>query len=846
MQRQVLGKYRIDRVIGKGAMGVIYEAYDDALQRKVAIKTMTSEVMNDPQLRKRFYTEARAAGNMRHPNIITIFDMGEDGQVPYIVMELLQGTDLKSMMQSETTWSFAKILNVMIQAAKGLHFAHQKGIVHRDIKPANIFICQDGIVKILDFGVAHVLSSTMTQAGMLLGSLGYMAPEQIIGEKVDGRADQYSIGVILYELLTGVKPFLEKDITATIQSILKKPPVPLRQVRADCPEHLEQIVLKSLQKERDQRYPHLDEMARDLTVIYGAMTTADGTARALILSNPDTGTLASTTPPKPREQADTRAWRSMGEVLSQSRALHQSGSLGEAFNLMKEHYKLYQKDPEFQTYFRNLRQEKESLDKRALFQKHYQDALRLLKEDNFQLARLEMETLLKIDASSPLISQLEQQISRAELLGQIQEWSEEGDKIILAKDHAMMVRHLEEGDERFGTIKDFTARKDLLLTKWEKVEIEAVLLQIQPLETADRWEEAVDLIRPFLRRYSRNRELVEKYNHLMSMKLEHDRQLSMQQFSQDQLKIVDLLLKSQQYGQAKNYLLVLLEKFPGTAEFEEKMIEVENRLDFEKSIEEIRGCIDEEDLPRAEELFEILREAYPGEVQIEILQHELDHLRLSRTNADALESAQSRLANAVNLAGKGAYDKALDIIRDLMSANPEHTFLYTNYLKIKAEKETREKEELIRGLQSLDELDKRGELAMAMEKARQLSEHFPAEETLPTLYGAIRKRFVLQLEGQVRKAVAAGQLQQASALLESHIKLVPDEKQLLELQDSLDMEKQKNEHIRQEMLRARQAVKENRIDDALETVNSLIPLSPNNQELKEFLKDVIYRKTRSL
>jgi predicted Zn-dependent protease len=219
---------------------------------------------------------------------------------------------------------------------------------------------------------------------------------------------------------------------------------------------------------------------------------------------------------------------------------------------------------------------------------------------------------------------------------------------------------------------------------------------------------------------------------------------------------------------------------------------------------------------------------------------------MTRTNADALESSQSRLANAVNLAVKGAYDKALDIIRELMTENPEHTFLYTNYLKIKAEKETREKEELIQGLQSLDELENAGELAMAVEKARQLLARFPHEETLPILHTAIRNRFVLQLEEKVRKAIAAGELQQAAALLESNIRLVPEETHLQELQDSIDMEKQKNEHIRQEMSKAHRAVKENRIDDALETVNSLIPLSPNNQELKDFLKDVIYRKTRSL
>ncbi|HOT02028.1 MAG TPA: serine/threonine-protein kinase, partial [Acidobacteriota bacterium] len=569
MQHKSLGKYQIEGTLGKGSMGVIYIAFDTALERKVAIKTMTSELMTDPQLRKRFNTEAKAAGSLRHANIITIFELGEEQKTPYIVMELLSGTDLKTMMQSNQRWPYRKLLNIAIQTSKGLHYAHQHGVVHRDIKPANIFICSDGLVKILDFGVAHVLTSTMTQAGMLLGSLGYMPPEQIIGQKVDGRVDQYSLGVILYELITGNKPFLEKDIPTTIQAILNKPPIPIRTIRDDCPAALETAVLRSLQKDREKRFPNLDEFCRVLSQLY-ATVAADDT---LQLQHTVTADQAAPTKAAEKKGSDTKSWLTLNELLHQSREMAKDGRLTEAIGLLKEHNKTYQHDPEFQTYYRQLRQEKESFDKRAMFQKHYQDALRLLDEDNFQLARLELETLLKLDPSSPQISQLDRLISTRESAWQINEWAEEGEKLANRGSWDELAAHIDAGNRLFGKVKDYIVRREHLENRREKSDIASLFEQLIPLEESGRLEEAVALLRPLLRVYSKNRELVEKYNTLMATKLEQDRQESMQHFVSDQIKIVNTLLKSDQTEQAQIYLMKLLDKFPGTAAFEEKMIE---------------------------------------------------------------------------------------------------------------------------------------------------------------------------------------------------------------------------------------------------------------------------------
>jgi len=844
MEEKQLGKYRLERVIGRGAMGVIYQAFDTSLQRQVAIKTMTGELTNDPELRKRFYREARSAGNLRHPNIITIFDMGEDGGSPYIVMELLKGTDLSTLMKRDKTWPFPRLLVIAIQVAKGLHYAHQQGVVHRDIKPANVFICDDGIVKILDFGVAHVLTSTLTQAGKLLGSLGYMAPEQVMGQKVDGRSDQYAYGVILYEMISGVKPFVEKDITTTIQAILKNPPVPIRTLRANCPENLADIIMRCLAKTREERYADLSRLAKDLMKVYEEISTSredDQIAMAADVLEPVTGTLSAQPP-----ESDTSPMLSIDELLSKSRSMSTRGNLSEAYTLMKSHYKLFQNDPEYLTFLRQLRQEKEHFDKKTLFHRHYQEAMKLVSEENFALARLELETMLRIDGASPLISQLEEQISERELVWEIHEWFEEGEKLAAAEKWRKLEKHLEKGLEKYHKTAEFGAKSAVLNQKLEKAEVARALGEIESLDKKKKWAQAAEVLRPYLRRFPKNRDLVEKYNDVMSKKLESDREEALRGFIQEQLMIADTLLKSKHLDQAKKYMVVLLDKYPGTIEFEEKLMEVENSLEHERSLEEIRGSLREEDVSRAENLFEIFAQAYPQDTQLMILRQELDHLRLSLDGEANSGDVESRLGHAVRLADKGAYDRALEVVRKLMAEAPDHTALYTSFLTIKTRQETERREQLLLGVRAVHDLEKDGQLFRAFDKSRQLKENFPEEDTIHTLHQALKNRYVQQQADKIEQAMTAGNLQEAIAMLDSNINLLPDETRFKKLKKSLNLENRQEDQLKDEIRKAESAVRENRIDEAIEIVNALIPQHPTNDFLKGFLKDLIYKKTRSV
>jgi len=202
-----VGRYEITELIGQGGMGVVYKAFDPLLARVVAIKVISGQFHTQPELRDRFFREARAAAQLAHRNIITIYDLGEEEGLPFLAMQFLEGRDLEQRMRAPEGMTLARKLEIALAMAEGLAHAHGAGVIHRDIKPANVFITDDGQVKILDFGLARLVTSELTRSNVMVGTVSYMAPEQLRGEKTDHRSDIFSIGVVLYEMFGGRKPF---------------------------------------------------------------------------------------------------------------------------------------------------------------------------------------------------------------------------------------------------------------------------------------------------------------------------------------------------------------------------------------------------------------------------------------------------------------------------------------------------------------------------------------------------------------------------------------------------------------------------------------------------------------
>jgi serine/threonine-protein kinase len=266
--KPTLGRYEVVKELGRGAMGTVYLGKDPRINREVAIKTLRYEDIDDEQLaevKKRFFREAEAAGRLSHPNIVTIYDVGEDYEIAYMAMELLSGSDLTKYTQKDNLLPIHEVVRIVTATANALDYAHQHDVVHRDIKPANIMILKNGEIRVADFGIARVVTSSKTQTGVVLGTPSYMSPEQIAGQKVDGRSDLFSLGVVLFELLSGQKPFQGDSIATLMFNITTGVAPRLADLVPDLPPGFQAVLDKSMAKDREQRYQTGAAFVEDLT-----------------------------------------------------------------------------------------------------------------------------------------------------------------------------------------------------------------------------------------------------------------------------------------------------------------------------------------------------------------------------------------------------------------------------------------------------------------------------------------------------------------------------------------------------------------------------------------------------
>jgi Protein kinase domain len=266
---KTLGRYRLLDELGRGAMGAVYRAVDPLIEREVAVKTLLPELPAEilAEVRERFLREARSAGRLNHPNIVTIYDVGEQDGIAYIAMELLEGRSLQQVLRERSRLPAATAADIAAQVADALDHAQQYRIVHRDVKPANVMIAPSGRCKLTDFGIAYVPTSTMTQTGEALGSPRYMSPEQVLGVTVDGRSDIFSLGVVLYEMLAGRNPFQRESDTTPLpvmHRIAAEPHLPVRSLDPTLPEAFDRILARALAKKQQDRYARAADMAAEL------------------------------------------------------------------------------------------------------------------------------------------------------------------------------------------------------------------------------------------------------------------------------------------------------------------------------------------------------------------------------------------------------------------------------------------------------------------------------------------------------------------------------------------------------------------------------------------------------
>ncbi|MFA5858940.1 MAG: serine/threonine-protein kinase [Elusimicrobiota bacterium] len=277
-QKPTLGRYEIEKELGRGAMGIVYLGKDPKINRMVAIKTLKfDDDVSEEQMKavkERFFREAESAGKLSHPNIIRVFDAGDDMDVSYIAMELLDGSDFKQYCEKDKLLPIPEVIDIIIKVADALDYAHAEGVIHRDIKPANIMTLKAGGIRVTDFGIARITASSKTQTGTVLGTPSYMSPEQISGKKVDGRSDLFSLGVMFYEMLVGKKPFEGDSIGTLLYQIVNEKHPSSRAANPNIPEYVEKVIDKMLEKNADNRYSRGKEIVADLKQCLALMNTS--------------------------------------------------------------------------------------------------------------------------------------------------------------------------------------------------------------------------------------------------------------------------------------------------------------------------------------------------------------------------------------------------------------------------------------------------------------------------------------------------------------------------------------------------------------------------------------------
>ncbi len=707
-----IGRYEVQAELGRGGFGQVFRAYDPTVGRAVAIKVLLAA--EDPELLLRFRSEAAAAGKLRHRNIVTIYDFGEQDHIPYLVMEYLEGDDLERIIAGSREITLLQKLDIMAQTASGLHHAHLHGTVHRDIKPANIMILADGTVKIMDFGIALLSQATaarITPQGSLVGTFPYMAPEQFYGAVSDSLTDLFAYGVTCYKLLTGTHPFQAPEMASVMFNIVNKTPAPLRSLVPQCPEALEDAVSKMLAKERDARYQSLEDVKFDLEPIIAELG---------------------------RER--------MGDLIRETRALIDSGEFDSAQFSVRQALEI---DPGNRT-ARELRDQLQRLIKDRALRPQIAaliDAGQLeIQAQHYEQAIRKFESALRLDKSNTKIQELIQGARTA------WEQLQRADRLVIEAHQALRAGELTAANkgitDALSAFPDHTQAKTLLAEIRQKMEAR---------ERENLLRDGITRVRGFLllrsfdaaleelnRLHTEYPESTEVTRLLAEAITERDAQIRRERV-QSGVDEVKQLIKGRQFAKAADLASRLVREFPESKELAdlgsyaaeedrsqrraamiaEVMAEASALVragQFDEAIARLRNALQEH--PTASSLREVLQTVSSAKSE------RARKVALERTSAEAAE-----------LIANGSFSKALDRISAFTTAYGEAAEL--DRLRRSAEEEL-EKQRRIAALRKLlleaQGLIDEGRPGTASQVLQQATVQFPGDPALTQLLGVAQDR----------------------------------------------------------------------------------------------------------
>ncbi len=831
--RTKLGKYVIKSELGHGSMGVVYWAEDPRLGRPVALKTMSPTVAGDAELLKRFYREAQSAGQLRHPNIVTIYDIDEADGIPFIAMEFLEGESLEKIISARKDLPVVKKLNIVIQACKGLHYAHQHGIVHRDVKPANIVVLNDGLVKIVDFGIARIGGGSMTRTGMVMGTPMFMSPEQVLGQTVDARSDIFSVGVILYEFLTYKNPFSSEDVPSILFKILNETPAPLSSLVPNYPPQLEKVVTRALARNREERHQTAEDMAfelqqaadslsRHMVEIYiqegqrsleeGNLTLAKESLQKVLEvdSNHD---LAKSLLAKVQEKMYARQ---RGEKISQSFRQAKEALQAEQFDEAIAHLdEVLRLEPGHAEAQQSKQMAVDRRDRVRKISRHMARAEKLITDGDLPGAKAQLEALLELDPQHAtalrMLESVSKELAERERLRQVRQNTEGARTYLAQKNFAKALELLEEANRMDPMNIEVESLIRLARSGQEKEQRRKLLDQrvasLQEALNREEFDRAVALADAALKEFPEDPQVLKLHTQAGRLAETHKKR----RFVDEQIQAARSFLEKNQFSSA----IALLERALETAPVDARLTsylktvqESQERANVETlrqaAIREANEQIRRKDFPAAIATLEkALARAGQSPDLIEFLQLARDQ----QAEQQKQERVRQVLSRAQACLREENYEEAVQILERGQSElkTSEIESLLTAARRQGQQFEQRRKETLERALQLLQagDADKAVVLLDASPRA------YFKDEKFQRVYarcreGLGRATLVRNTVEQVEKSIAREDLAQAEALLQQALQNCPDDATLLATQSRL----------REEQVRFRRALWSRLLDEA--------------------------------
>ncbi|HXA56946.1 MAG TPA: protein kinase [Candidatus Acidoferrum sp.] len=681
-----IGKYEIVAELGQGAMGVVYKARDPLIGRMVALKTITSGLSGKPELLERFYQEARSAGALQHPNIVTIFELGKEGDTPYIAMEFLEGDSLEKIVARQDQLPLSKKIGFMSQICSALDYAHKHGVIHRDIKPGNIMLTKDGTVKVVDFGIARLVDTSKTQTGLMIGTPAYMSPQLLRGERADAQADIWALGVMLYEMIAYQRPFQGDNPAALMWAIISQTPKPLSSVAPGCPAELEEVVNKMLEKEASLRLQTMEDVLLELDPLYK------------------------------RLQKDR-----LGELVAQSQQLIQNQELQRAQSLLREALHLDSSNAEAKTLLDRVGMEIRRMQAQARAKEQLAKAQALLDAGRLEEARGEAEAALRLDSkyepAQQLVNQIKDSIERIKTLQEklqsakqrVAEGSlPEADKLV---DETLALDPKNEQAQLLRRqIREETARRE------KRKKISDGLQQARGLWSQQKHLPAVEILSALQQEFPAEGEISE-----LLITVRHDQA---EQEKQELLAEVRNLLAVQRYEDALAALEPLRTAYPGDAAVrhltglvqQEQQVHAK-RQRFEAELAALRAKVADSQWDEALKRGEQLQKEFPQEFELLEL---VKYVRAESQRAAQKRSIDEKIAQVRSLVDSGSFAQAIKAAEKALTEAPNQVDLMILLGKAQVQQKEREKHEFLeKRIREVKARINRDELTDAIDLARQ-------------------------------------------------------------------------------------------------------------------------------